>query len=138
MVCGWHRVCPWNSPADSKRRVLISEVGEISGARKCGQLCLVAPLETEREKEREKERERESERERAREREREREKASKRRREREREYTSISHATVFAHKLGTCVVLVPEKDPRLHGCCWETFYIFAYCGLVVEIKPLNC
>ena len=19
---------------------------------------------------------------------------------------------------------------RLHGCCWETFYIFAYCGLV--------
>ena len=28
-----------------------------------------------------------------------------------------------------------------HGCCWETvftFYIFAYCGLVVEIQPLNC
>ena len=21
-----------------------------------------------------------------------------------------------------------------HGCCWETFYIFAYCGLVVEIQ----
>ena len=20
-----------------------------------------------------------------------------------------------------------------HGCCWETFYAFAYCGLVVEI-----
>ena len=20
-----------------------------------------------------------------------------------------------------------------HGCCWETFYICAYCGLVVEI-----
>ena len=25
-----------------------------------------------------------------------------------------------------------EPTPR-HGCCWETFYIFAYCGLVVEI-----
>ena len=25
------------------------------------------------------------------------------------------------------------KWPRLHGCCWETFYIFAYCGLLVEI-----
>ena len=23
-----------------------------------------------------------------------------------------------------------------HGCCWETFYIFAYCGLVVEIPQL--
>ena len=22
--------------------------------------------------------------------------------------------------------------------CWETFYIFASCGLVVEIQPLNC
>ena len=22
----------------------------------------------------------------------------------------------------------------LHGCCWETFYIFAYCRLVVEIR----
>ena len=21
-----------------------------------------------------------------------------------------------------------------HGCCWDTFYIFAYCGLVVEIQ----
>ena len=25
-----------------------------------------------------------------------------------------------------------------HGCCWETFCIFAHCGLVVEIQPLNC
>ena len=25
-----------------------------------------------------------------------------------------------------------------HGCRWETFYIFAYCGLVVEIQPLSC
>ena len=24
------------------------------------------------------------------------------------------------------------------GCRWETFHIFAYCGLVVEIQPLNC
>ena len=24
-----------------------------------------------------------------------------------------------------------------HGC-WETFYVFAYCGKVVEIQPLNC
>ena len=24
------------------------------------------------------------------------------------------------------------------GCCWETFYMFAYCGLVAEIQPLNC
>ena len=23
-------------------------------------------------------------------------------------------------------------------CCWETFYIFAFGGLVVEIPPLNC
>ena len=22
---------------------------------------------------------------------------------------------------------------RFHGCCWETCYMFAYCGLVVEI-----
>ena len=22
--------------------------------------------------------------------------------------------------------------------CWETFHIFAYCGLVVEIQPLSC
>ena len=33
-----------------------------------------------------------------------------------------------------------RKQPRkglefpFHGCCWETFYIFAYCGLVVEIQ----
>ena len=29
----------------------------------------------------------------------------------------------------------------LHGCCWETCYIFAYCGLVVEIALIaanNC
>ena len=27
-----------------------------------------------------------------------------------------------------------------HGCCWETFYIFAYCGSVVEIPTelLKC
>ena len=25
-----------------------------------------------------------------------------------------------------------------HGCRWETFYMFAYGGLVVEIQPLNC
>ena len=25
-----------------------------------------------------------------------------------------------------------------HGGSWETFYIFAYCGGVVEIQPLNC
>ena len=24
-----------------------------------------------------------------------------------------------------------------HGGSWETFYIFAYCGGVVEIQPLN-
>ena len=22
-----------------------------------------------------------------------------------------------------------------HGCCWETCYMFAYCGLAVEIQP---
>ena len=27
---------------------------------------------------------------------------------------------------------------RTHGCCWEIFCIFASCGLVVEIQPLNC
>ena len=25
-----------------------------------------------------------------------------------------------------------------HGCCWEPFYIFASCRLVVEIQPLSC
>ena len=25
----------------------------------------------------------------------------------------------------------------VHGCRWETFYIFAYCGLVVGIQALN-
>ena len=25
-----------------------------------------------------------------------------------------------------------------HGCCWQTFHIFAHCGLEVEIQPLNC
>ena len=27
-----------------------------------------------------------------------------------------------------------------HGCCWDTFFdpIFASCGLVVEVQPLNC
>ena len=24
------------------------------------------------------------------------------------------------------------------GCCWQAFDIFAYCGLVVEIQPLDC
>ena len=24
-------------------------------------------------------------------------------------------------------------SPFFHGCCWETFYMFAYCGLVVGI-----
>ena len=24
-----------------------------------------------------------------------------------------------------------------HGCCWETFHVFAYCGLVVEIPHLT-
>ena len=28
--------------------------------------------------------------------------------------------------------------PSFHGCCWETVYIFAYCGLGAEIQPLNC
>ena len=26
---------------------------------------------------------------------------------------------------------------HFHGCCWDTFYTFAHCGLVVEIQPLN-
>ena len=30
------------------------------------------------------------------------------------------------------------SKPPIHGCCWDTFYIFAYCGLVVELQPLNC
>ena len=30
-----------------------------------------------------------------------------------------------------------DDRPRIGaGCCWETFYIFAYCGVVVEIQPL--
>ena len=31
-----------------------------------------------------------------------------------------------------------EKKHPQHGCRWETFCIFAHCGLVVEIQPLNC
>ena len=38
-----------------------------------------------------------------------------------------------------------EPEGPIVGCmgmspygCWETFYICAYCGLVVEIQPLNC
>ena len=34
------------------------------------------------------------------------------------------------------VVKVMDRFP--HGCCWETFHISAYCGLVVEIQPRNC
>ena len=29
-------------------------------------------------------------------------------------------------------------DMVVVGNQWESFYIFAYCGLVVEIQPLNC
>ena len=31
------------------------------------------------------------------------------------------------------------KGPRIpiHGCCWETFYIFAYCGFSGKF-PLSC
>ena len=35
---------------------------------------------------------------------------------------------------GAAYVLMGLED----GCCWETFCIFACCGLVVEIQPLNC
>ena len=31
----------------------------------------------------------------------------------------------------------PEKSSR-HVCAWDTFHIFAYCGLVVEMQPLSC
>ena len=33
---------------------------------------------------------------------------------------------------------VPFDASAAHGCCWETFYILAYCGLVVGIQPLHC
>ena len=33
----------------------------------------------------------------------------------------------------------PTKiEYRKNNGCWGTFYIFAYCGLVAEIQPLNC
>ena len=30
-----------------------------------------------------------------------------------------------------------SASPSKHGCCWETFYIFACCGLVVEIPHIT-
>ena len=29
------------------------------------------------------------------------------------------------------------RQAHLHGGCWETFYMIAFCGLVGEIQPLN-
>ena len=29
------------------------------------------------------------------------------------------------------------RSRSCHGCCWETFYLLAYCALVAEIHPLN-
>ena len=37
-----------------------------------------------------------------------------------------------------CMFFSGPKAILVHVCCWETFYMFAYCGLVVEIQPLNC
>ena len=29
-------------------------------------------------------------------------------------------------------------EAEFHECCWETLYMFADCGLVVAVQPLNC
>ena len=39
----------------------------------------------------------------------------------------------FARPSGSAMALLGSG-----GCCWETFCIFGYCGLVVELQPLNC
>ena len=31
----------------------------------------------------------------------------------------------------------PKHLTPQHGCCWDTFFIFAFCGLVVEIPTLQ-
>ena len=32
----------------------------------------------------------------------------------------------------------PSNYPYKFKICWETFYMFAYCGFLVEIQPLKC
>ena len=29
-----------------------------------------------------------------------------------------------------CLLVFAGEEASFHGCCWETFYIVAYCGLV--------
>ena len=41
----------------------------------------------------------------------------------------LSARSQFARKL---------RGLGIYGCCWETCCIVAYCGLAVEIQPLNC
>ena len=36
------------------------------------------------------------------------------------------------------VVTIFVAKNNSHGCRWEIFGMFAYCGLVVEIQPLDC
>ena len=43
------------------------------------------------------------------------------------------------------VLLSPRVDFGVFGVpwwlchgCWEAFYIFAYCGFVVDIQPVHC
>ena len=42
---------------------------------------------------------------------------------------------VFRDRHDVCFVSIGLKacSSGSHGCCWKTFYTFAYCGLVVEI-----
>ena len=61
-----------------------------------------------------------------------------------RHFASTQHAESFGQPALSCdeatwVWVKIEPPTRVHpssvthGCCWEAFHIFAYCGLVVEI-----
>ena len=52
----------------------------------------------------------------------------------QREFLTLKQPRNRQHKdptpLSTCTCLIHCWGFGKHGCCWETFYIFAYCGLV--------
>ena len=45
---------------------------------------------------------------------------------------------VFLEKFYGTQWMHSQHSALHHDCCWVAFYMFACCGLVVEMQPLNC
>ena len=57
-----------------------------------------------------------------------------------RSWRATPHIWRETCNMGTVLSQVAQVERRhsfqcMHGCCWETFYIFAYCGLVGNPHP---